>query len=80
MFVEVHVDFLPDNGSVETFDGLREAIDARQGGSYSVRFATAASADSQFNHPKGICKCKKQVHHIGQDESVYEAYAREGNE
>ncbi|CAN0187432.1 unnamed protein product [Laminaria digitata] len=61
--IELHVDFLKDDGCVEMFDTLREAL-GPEGGRYSVRSVEAAA----------------KAYHIGQDESVYKAYAREGNE
>lgn len=79
--VEFHMDFLRDNGCVETFDSLRNALGATdEGGYYGVRFGAAAAAPCEMNHPEHLCKCFIAVRHTGQNESVYEAYAREGNE
>ncbi|CAM9743823.1 unnamed protein product, partial [Pylaiella littoralis] len=77
--IEFHVDFLRDNGSVEDFDALR-AVLGPEGGSLSVRYDAAAAAPCEYNHPADKCKCNRKVRHIGQDESIYNAYAREGKE
>ncbi|CAN0430198.1 unnamed protein product, partial [Pylaiella littoralis] len=77
--IEFHVDFLRDNGSVEDFDALR-AVLGPEGGSLSVRYDAAAAAPCEYNHPADKCKCNRKVRHIGQDESIYKAYAREGRE
>ncbi|CAM9311287.1 unnamed protein product, partial [Hapterophycus canaliculatus] len=65
-YIEFHVDFL-GGGSDERYDALRREIGVA-GGQYSVRFRRA------------VCKCDRALYHIGQDESVYKAYAREGTE
>lgn len=77
--IEFHVDLLKDDGCVETFDRLREAL-GPEGGHYSVRCCKAAAAPCEEHHPPDKCKCGKKIYHIGQDESVYKEYAREGNE
>lgn len=77
--VELHVDFLKDVGCVEAFDKLREEL-GPDGGHYSLRFDEAAAIPCQARHSPGVCKCDKQVYHIGQGESVYKAYTREGEE
>ena len=78
-YIEFHVDFLRDNGSVDTFDALRGAL-GPEGGCYSVRFDAAAAAACEYYHAPDVCKCTRKVRHSGQDESVYKAYAREGKE
>ncbi|CAB1097544.1 unnamed protein product [Ectocarpus sp. CCAP 1310/34] len=77
--IEFHVDLLRDDGSVDNFDKLRAAL-GPEGGDYSVRFDQAAAAQCEHFHPPNKCRCGKKVHHIGQDESAYKAYAREGKE
>ena len=77
--IELHVDFLKDDGCVEKFDALREGLGA-EGGHYSVGFKEAAAVPCQARHTPNKCKCRRKAYHIGQDESVYKAYAREGNE
>ncbi|CAM9684764.1 unnamed protein product [Sphacelaria rigidula] len=77
--IEFHVDLLSDNGVIETFDALRDALGPNDG-QYSVRFEAAAGACCKAHHSEEVCKCRRKVHYFGQDESIYKAYAREGNE
>ncbi|CAM9804140.1 unnamed protein product [Sphacelaria rigidula] len=77
--IEFHVDLLNDGGVIETFDALRKALGPDRG-RYSVRRPKAASASCKAHHPKEVCKCDRKVYCIGQDESIYKVYAREGNE
>lgn len=76
--VEFHVDFLGGKSN-EKHDDLRKEM-GPEGGTLSVRFHEAAAAPCQFRHDPDVCKCNKILYHIGQDESIYRAYAREGNE
>ena len=77
-FVEFHVDFLGGGDDVR-HDALREGL-GEEGGQYSVRFEKAAAAPCEHFHDPQVCKCHRKLYHIGQDESVYKAYAREGTE
>ena len=77
-YLEFHVDFL-GSGSRDAYDTLREEL-GKEGGWYSVRFHEAAAASCEHFHDPGVCKCNRQILHVGQDESIYKAYAREGNE
>lgn len=82
-YVEFHVDWLSggpnDKNPNKTHDSLRVDL-GEEGGSYSVRFHQAAAVPCRFSHEPDVCKCSKQLYHIGQDESIYRPYAREGNE
>ena len=40
----------------------------------------AAGAPWAYSHEPEVCKYHRPVYHIGQDESVYKAFARERNE
>lgn len=75
-YVEFHVDFL-GAGSDERHDALRKELGA-EGGMYSVRFDRAAEAPCENFHAPKVCRCRQHLYHIGQDESIYKAYAREG--
>ena len=77
-YVEFHVDFL-GAGSDERYDDLRKGL-GEEGGMYSVRFDKAAAAPCKHFHAPEVCGCNLPLYHIGQDESVYKAYAREGTE
>lgn len=77
-YVEFHVDFL-GAGSDEKYDALREGLGS-EGGSYSIRFDIAAAAPCEYFHAPDVCRCRQPLYHIGQDESVYKAYARQGTE
>ena len=76
--VEFHVDFLRGKSN-EKHDNLRKEMGS-ECGTLSVRFHEAAAAPRLFRHDADVCKCNKILYHIGQDESIYRAYAREGNE
>ncbi|CAM9660150.1 unnamed protein product [Ectocarpus sp. 12 AP-2014] len=78
-WIEFHVDLLRDNGSVDRFDALRAEL-GPEGGHFSVRFEEAAALPCEHFHTPAKCKCNRKVRHIGQDESVYKTYAREGKE
>ena len=77
-YVEFHVDFL-GGGCDKRHDALRQELGAA-GGRYSIRFNDAAKAPCEHFHEPDVCKCDRALHHTGQDESVYKAYAREGTE
>ena len=77
-YVEFHVDFL-GGSSDQRHDELRNGF-GLAGGNYSVRFGDAARAPCQYFHAPDVCRCDRALYHIGQDESVYKAYAREGTE
>lgn len=77
-WLEFHVDFL-GGASNEKHDALREQL-GPEGGSCSVRFEDAASAPCEYSHAPEVSRCSEQLYHIGQDEGVYRAYAREGKE
>ncbi|CAM9359628.1 unnamed protein product [Sphacelaria rigidula] len=76
--IEFHVDLLNDGGVIETFDALGNAL-GPNGGQYSVRFEAAAGASCKAHHSEEVCKCRRKVYYM-QDESIYKAYGREGNE
>ncbi|CAM9642953.1 unnamed protein product, partial [Sphacelaria rigidula] len=77
-YVEFHVDFL-GGGCDKRHDALRRELGAA-GGRYSIRFKDAAKGPCEHFHEPDVCKCDRALYHIGQDESVYKAYAREGTE
>lgn len=77
-WVEFHVDFLGGKSN-DKHDALRNEM-GPEGGTLSKRFDAAAAAPCKFRHDPDVCKCDKMIYHIGQDESIYRAYAREGNE
>ena len=77
-YVEFHVDFL-GAGSDERYDALRKEL-GEAGGEYSVRFRSAARAPCEHFHAPEVCRCGEALCHVGQDESVYKSYAREGTE
>ena len=77
-YIEFHVDFL-GAGSDERHDALRKEL-GEDGGARSVRFDQAADAPCEHFHALEVCRCRLPLYHIGQDESVYKAYAREGTE
>ena len=77
-YVEFHVDFL-GGSSDQRHDELRNGL-GLAGGNYSVRFGDAAWAPRQYFQAPDVCRCDRALYHIGQDESVYKAYAREGTE
>lgn len=77
-YIEFHVDFMGGKSN-EKYDALREEL-GKDGGSCSVRFDFASHAPCEYSHAPEVCKCHKPVYHTGQDESIYKAFAREGNE
>ncbi|CAN0586689.1 unnamed protein product, partial [Laminaria digitata] len=77
-YVEFHVDLLGGKSN-EKYDALREEL-GKEGGWCSVRFDLAAGAPCEYSHDPDVCRCHKPVYHTGQDESIYKAFAREGNE
>jgi len=77
-WLEYHVDFLGGE-SIEKHDTLREEF-GPEGGEDSVRFYRGADTQCKYGHDPKVCRCRERIHHIGQDESVYKAYAREGKE
>ena len=77
-YVEFDVDFL-SAGCDKRHDALREELGA-DGGEYSIRFDKAAAAPCEHHHEPEVCRCYLPVYHVGQDESVYKCYAREGTE
>ena len=77
-YLEFHVDFL-GNGSDQRYDDLRAGF-GDEGGQYSIRFDIAAKSPCKHFHAPDVCRCHLPLYHIGQDESVYKAYAREGTE
>lgn len=77
-YIEFHVDFL-GAGSDERHDALRAGL-GDEGGQYSIRFEQAAASPCEHFHAPEVCRCHQPLYHIGQDESVYKAYARESME
>lgn len=77
-YVEFHVDSLGGE-SDERYDSLRKQL-GPAGRNYSVRFGDAARAPCEHFHSPEVCRCSQALYHVGQDESVYKSYAREGTE
>lgn len=77
-WLEFHVDFLGGDSNDKN-DELRKAL-GPEGGSFSLRFQTAGSAPCEYSHAPAVCGCRKQLYHMGHDESIYKACAREGRE
>lgn len=61
----------------EKHDALCNELDPERG-TYSIHFDGATAASCEFSHDPAVCKCNRQLYHIGQDESIYRAQAREG--
>ena len=80
-YMEFHVDWLSgdpnDKNPNKTHDSLHVDL-GEEGGSYSVRFYQAAAVPCRFSHEPDVCKCSKQLYHIGQDESIYRPYRKRG--
>jgi len=75
--VEFHVDNLGTGGlnanwKDETYTELRRKL-GKYGGCKSVRFPTIVNC--KYGHSKSACKCGRLAYHMGQDESIYKAYA-----
>ena len=77
-WLEFHANFLGGDSN-DKHDELRMAMGTK-GGSYSVRFKNTASAHCEYSHATAVYKCRNLLYHMGEDESIYKAYAREGNE
>lgn len=76
--VEFPVDIMGGKPN-QKYDALGEEL-GKEGGWYSVRFEQAARMPSEYSQKPEVCKCHQPVYYIGQDESIYKAFARERNE
>ena len=65
--VEFHVDQIAETEK-------RQEHWPTMGGCRSVRFPPAC-APCEYGHKPEVCKCSRPVYHLGQDESIYKAYA-----
>ena len=75
-WLEFHVNFL--GGDLNNKHNAFCAELGPEGGSYSVCFNGARQGPCAYSRAPEVCRCYMAMYRIGQDESVYKAYAHEG--
>ena len=74
-FVEIHVDQIQDTRFRDRATTSVRWDSAVEKQKFIINTAGEVCSTCEFGHAEHVCKCHKEVYHIGQDESIYKAYA-----